>query len=270
LNAASGNGSLTKNNSGNLYLIGQGTYTGSTTVNGGHLYVYNNSASSTAPGLPYNNALTINAGAGVGLHLSGDVPLELSSLIINGSGYLDIENNHLFINYGSTDPIATIRAYLKEGYQSGNWQGPGVDSYAIGTYGSGYSIGYTDSADPNNPAGLASDQIEIKYTLAGDLNLDGEVNGTDFSILAANFGKNVMGWDQGDINYDGVVNGADFGLLASNFGKTASGASIALPSSQWAALDAFAVAYGLLADVPEPTSSASLFLGAIILRRRRR
>jgi autotransporter-associated beta strand protein len=264
----SGSGSLTKNNSGVLYLAGgTSNYSGPTVVNGGSVIISND----LGPSLPVNNALTINTGAEVQLGRGfGDETL--SSLTINGSGFLDLQNNHLLINYGSTDPIATIRAYLKSGYQSGAWRGPGIDSYAIGFYGPGYSIGYADSADPNNPAGLVSDQIEIKYTLAGDLNLDGEVNGTDFSILAANFGKNVIGWDQGDINYDGVVNGADFALLASNFGKTASGADIALPASDWAALDSFAAAHGLLVDVPEPASATLLLLSSsgCLARRRRK
>ena len=43
-----------------------------------------------------------------------------------------------------------------------------------------------------NPADLAtSRQIEITYTLYGDANLDGVVNGTDFGILAAHFGRQV-------------------------------------------------------------------------------
>ena len=47
-----------------------------------------------------------------------------------------------------------------------------------------YGIGYADSADPGNPAGLSSGQIEIAYTLLGDANLDYKVNGTDFNLMA--------------------------------------------------------------------------------------
>jgi hypothetical protein len=130
---------------------------------------------------------------------------------------------------------------------------------------------YADSADPGNPAGLATDQIEIKYTLLGDANLDGVVNGTDFTILASNLGKSVSGWDEGDFNYDGVVNGIDFTELVGNLGKSASGADVVLPASDYAAIDAFAAANGLMADVPEPTTLGLLGLAAVgILARRRR
>jgi hypothetical protein len=58
------------------------------------------------------------------------------------------------------------------------------------------------------------------YVLTGDINRDRSVNGSDFAILAGNFGKSGMTYEQGDLNGDGSVNGSDFALLAGNFGKT--------------------------------------------------
>jgi hypothetical protein len=49
----------------------------------------------------------------------------------------------------------------------------GITSSAAQTNSTSYGIGYADFADANNPAGLSSGQIEIKYTLLGDANLDG-------------------------------------------------------------------------------------------------
>jgi hypothetical protein len=82
-------------------------------------------------------------------------------------------------------------------------------------------MGYADSADAGNPANLPAGTIKIMYTLLGDANLDGVVDGTDFAIVADNLNKGVTGWDQGDFNYDGVVDGTDFGDLAPNFNKGA-------------------------------------------------
>ena len=130
----------------------------------------------------------------------------------------------------------------------GAWNGPGINSSAVASN-PGYGVGYADSADPGNPAGLASGTLEIAFTL-GDADLNGIVNGIDFGILAANFNKGVTGWDQGDFDYNNIVNGIDFGYLAANFNKGASSAS------DIAALDAFAAANGLLADVPEPACGA--------------
>ena len=57
--------------------------------------------------------------------------------------------------------------------------------------------------------------------LPGDLNVDGSVNGADFSILATSFGRAGTTYHDGDINGDGRVDGADFSILARNFGKRA-------------------------------------------------
>jgi hypothetical protein len=108
----------------------------------------------------------------------------------------------------------------------------------------------------------------VAYTLLGDANLDGLVNGSDFNILAANFNQSITGWDQGDFNYDGLVNATDFNELAANFNQGVSGATSA---GDVAALDAFAAANGLLVNVPEPTTGSLLLVaGAGLSMRRRR
>ena len=196
--------------------------------------------------------------------------MEITSLSITGNGQLDVNNNHIIITYGSSDPLSTIAGYIKSGYNGGGWNGPGIISTAAQTLTNGlkYSLGYADGAD-GKVSGLVSGQIEVAYTLLGDANLDGLVNAADFTILAANFNQPVTGWDQGDFNYDGLVNAADFTDLAANFNQSDSGAASA---GDVAALDAFAAANGLLADVPEPATTGLLAMGAIgmLAHRRRR
>ena len=133
-----------------------------------------------------------------------------------------------------------------------------------------YGIGYADSADPGNPAGLAPGTIEIMYTLLGDANLDGKVNGTDFNLMATNFNQAVTdGWDKGDFNYDGKVNGSDFVLLADNFNQFASQSAVS--AADRAALDSFAAANGInLTYVPEPASAAIILIAGLSLFRRAR
>jgi rhamnogalacturonan endolyase len=255
-----GTTALAKYGTATLTLDTINLYSGGTTLNGGQLIF-------AVPGaLPNNTSLAVNAGtAELNLNIG---TVTLSSLTIAANSYFNITNNEIIINYASgSDPIATIQSYIISAYANGNWDGPGIASSQLYS-GSNYGLGYADGAD-GVVAGLSSGQIEVKYTLLGDANLDGVVNGSDFSILAANFGLGSTNWDQGNFFYGASVNGADFSALASNFGLGDSGAGVT--SADFAALDAFAAANGLLADVPEPASAAILTLaGFAALRRRRR
>ena len=156
----------------------------------------------------------------------------VTSLSVTGGATLDLTNNELLINYGGgADPIGSIAAEIATGYNAGAWNGTGIISSTARTNPS-YALGYADSADPNNPANLAANQIEIMYTLQGDANLDAKVNGTDFNLMAAAFNQAIVNaWDYGDFNYDGKVNGTDFVLMADNFNQFASQSALATASS---------------------------------------
>jgi PEP-CTERM motif len=225
------------------------------------------SAAMTATGLD-QSSVTINSTGS--LKIDGGSSNAVNALTINGNGTLNLENFHMLINYaGGADPAATIRGYLTQGYNGGAWNGIGINSSAAAAN-HNFAIGYADGAD-GVVSGLTSGQIEIKYTLYGDANLDGVVSGDDFSILVANLGKSAAAWDKGDFNYDGVVSGDDFSLLVNNLGKAANGAAIALPADDLAAIDAFAAANGLMADVPEPRTLGLITIGTLgmLVRRRR-
>jgi hypothetical protein len=248
---------------GGFAQLGPLTGTGNTTVGNSSGAL----AMLTISGLQ-QSSLAINSTGTV--RLTGGTNNWVNSLPVFGSGHLDMTSSQLLINYTATDPASIIRNYVISGYNGGAWNGPGISS-SFAAANPGYALGYADGAS-GVVAGLPSGQIEIKCTLYGDANLDGVVNGTDFALLAANFGTSANEWAQGDFDYDGIVNGSDFGDLAANFGKSAFGAQVVLPASQWAALDAFAAAHGLLADVPEPTTFAAApfaALGLLAKRRRR-
>jgi len=206
----------------------------------------------------------------------------VSSLLVSG-GSVDVANNKLFIHYGqigAADPIASIVSYLTDGYNA-NWAGGEILSSSVAAANASgshvYAIGYADGADGQGVA--PSGEIEIMPTLAGDAQLQGNVNFGDFQILASNFGKSG-GWDQGNFTYGSVINFGDFQLLAGNFGANTSG----LTAGEAGTLESFASAFGdrlvpnsdgigfTLVSVPEPATAgllAAVAMGMMARRRRR-
>jgi autotransporter-associated beta strand protein len=257
--AISGGFSVSTPGGNTVTLGGSNSYSGGTNVMAGTVVI------AAAGALPANGAVSITGGT---LQLAAGTGGEtLSSLSVTG-GDLDVGNNHIVISDpgGSIDSV--IRGYLMTGYNGGNWNGTGIETTAA--TGTKYGIGYADGAD-GGISGIVSGQLEVKYTLDGDTDLDGTVNSVDFGNLAANFGKSGKVWDQGDFNYDGTVNSVDFGLLAGNFGKSLGSAGDVVTAADWAALNAFAAANGLTAAVPEPASAGLMLLAGVgVLARRRR
>jgi hypothetical protein len=141
-------------------------------------------------------------------------------------------NNRMVIDYGSSDPISTIVGSLVAGRNGGSWNGiGGILSSTAAANASSHGLGYADGAN-GVVSGLSAGQIEVRYTVLGDANLDGKVTGADILILALHSEKSVTnGWDEGDFNYDGHVNGADFTLLSANLNK---GTNISLSSNSQA------------------------------------
>jgi hypothetical protein len=200
----------------------------------------------------------------------GSMQSSMGSLSIAGGSALDITNNQLIINYGSSDPKATILEYLSRGAAGGAWNGPGImSSTAAGTR--NYGVAFADGADGVDPS-LTSGEIEVGYALYGDITMQGVVDAQDFVILAAHFGKIVSGgWEDGDFFYSGTVDAQDFILLADNFGDIAKGGSETMSASDWAAIDSFAAANGLSVgdSVPEPGAlGLGMLAGVLVMRRR--
>ena len=77
---------------------------------------------------------------------------------------------------------------------------------------------------------MGGDHVTEFFVLAGDVNRDRSVNGTDFALLAANFGRTGRTYGEGDVNGDGAVNGTDFAILAGNFGRTVPVPAPAVPA----------------------------------------
>jgi hypothetical protein len=117
---------------------------------------------------------------------------------------------------------------VQRGHNGGAWDGVGgiVTSMADAQAGL-TSIGLATAADVLGIAATQTttwngmtvngDTVLLKYTYAGDANLDGQVTGDDYSAIDFNIlVPGSSGWYGGDFNFDGVITGDDYSAIDFN------------------------------------------------------
>ena len=67
---------------------------------------------------------------------------------------------------------------------------------------------------------VISTDVLMEYTYVGDANLDGLVNGNDYSLTDTGFNMRRSGWFNGDFNYDGLINADDYTLIDRGFERS--------------------------------------------------
>jgi hypothetical protein len=178
-----------------------------------------------------NFTIAANAAVVVGTNLSShadrSVLLVDSSLSINPSGKLDLGGNDMIVR--GTGNIGTLFSLLSTGFNSGAWTGNGIDSsYAASNANHLTALGLlannTGGSTPiystfDGQTGMQASDLLIKYTWYGDANLDGIVNGTDYSQIDTGYASAgaMTGWSNGDFNYDTHVDGTDYSLIDNTF-----------------------------------------------------
>jgi hypothetical protein len=201
--------------------------------------------------------------------------LVTGSLSLSSGAKLDLGNSDLIAQGGS---LHTIFTALASGYAGGHWNGPTGISSAAATADSSHLTAIGEIQSPGGTfdgvTTTASDVL-LKYTYYGDTNLDGKIDGTDYSrIDSAYLSGGKTGWANGDFNYDGVVDGSDYTLIDNAYNSQGNvlAAATVDPTVQIAAEIApqISPAAGTSA-VPEPTLIGLVGLGAMgLLGRRRR
>jgi fibronectin-binding autotransporter adhesin len=296
--------SLSKTGAGTWVVPGLGhTYTGATSVSGGTLRVTGSIA--TSNGVNVNDtsatfeaaatqrvkALTVNAGqarvtnpaGGAKTVLTvGDSTFGSSTLALNG-GVLDLTTNGVVVDYADSDAsgdaavVASVRSQVMTGYNGGDWKGTtGITSSSINSLtGVGYALAsdvlpFANGATTDKFMGATVDKSSVlaRYTLSGDLNLDGVVDFIDLARLAQSYNvtDGTRNWSTGDLNFDGNTDFLDLAKMAQNY-------NTALPSSPIPGASAAFEAdlARAFASVPEPGVTGLLGLcGAALCTRRRR
>jgi hypothetical protein len=254
------------------------TGTATITANPSSPSVPNVSVSGTGASLNISSPSAITAKTGVslgGVSVSNGATVQIASLSspqvifvaagsnslsVDSTSTLNIGSNILDLKNGSTSAtnpslLSQVTGYVANGYNSGAWNGTtngsiqstaaAADPTRLSAVGValGSQFGGT-TLDGQTPGKY---DVLVRETYYGDANLDGKVDGSDYSLVDSTYTmehfvngvaqKPVSGWANGDFNYDGVVDGSDYTLMDNAFNQQNSAfatpkAQIATPAAQ--------------------------------------
>jgi len=187
---------------------------------------------------------------------------------------VEIGKSTVYFNYSGANPVAAIKSALVGGYNGGAWNGGAwngssangviTSSAARGNLSHNTAIGWADSGDGTG-VNTVSNSVEIRYTLLGDVNLDGAVNITDVNALVPHYNSSGA-WTAGDFNYDGQVNITDVNALVPNYNTSLGSqvqAATANSSTTLASTSAATVNATTASAVSTPASAQSLTDGEV-------
>jgi hypothetical protein len=224
-------------------------------------------------------ALNIGSGGLARVTAGGSAqPPLIVTKTLSVDGTLDVGTGALDIQAGD---LQTITSLVVRGFgaPADHWAGPGITSTAaaadtthltaLGVVQNNQSGGllYT-GANPFDGTVPGPGDILVRYTYFGDANLDGKVDGSDYSLIDAGYESDgaLTGWFNGDFNYDGTVDGSDYALIDNAFNNQSApgvGGTAAL-----VAADPTQIAPPASA-VPEPVSIAVIAFARLVPSRRR-
>jgi hypothetical protein len=203
---------------------------------GGALINPTGSHVTTAGKLLISGLLDIQSGATAVAQPGGTALIRCNQFTLAGDNVLNLNDNDMIIDYNlGPSPIGAwngaayngLIGLIQQAYDFNAWDGHGIatgmpaaaaglTTLAIGEasdvlFLSGSEIGHFDGEN------VDATTVIIKYTYAGDANMDGSIDGGDYGVID-NFVQvpNARGYSNGDFNYDGVVDGGDYGVIDNN------------------------------------------------------
>jgi hypothetical protein len=188
--------------------------------------------------------LTLNGGS-VQTAVGGNAVIVLPILNIGPSAFFNLADGTLIIDHSGADQSTQISGYVANGRHGGTWDGvSGINSStAASTPNRTLGHGPAPTVFGSFPATFAGQTIDnlatlVRFTIAGDANLDRLVDVSDLGILATFWQTTGKTFTQGNFNYDSIVDVTDLGILATTWQTGLSAPPLSAPAASLAATSA--------------------------------
>ena len=228
-------------------------------------------------------SITLNGDAVANVLPQGARVIVADTIALNGNAKIDLSDNNLVVH---SMPAGTatagvyngVQGLVQRAYNFGAWDQAGLTTSQpnagqnAGPLSGTTTIGVATAEQvlffgPSETGVFAGQTVTgssviAMYTYAGDVNLDGVVDGADYGTLDnwIQF-PGTSGYANGDVNYDGAIDGADYGVLDN---------TIQLQGPPLADASGAIASLGAVSAVPEPAACGFAVLAAATLLRRRR
>jgi hypothetical protein len=169
---------------------------------------------------------TLTANGPVSITPGGPKVLVVTGLTIGAAGTLDLGDNDLVVDYGTTSPLGSltggaydgIAGMIATGRNGGSWDGLGGIGFSSPS--AIYTLGVAEASEILGGTGgmFGSESVDgsavlVKFTYAGDANLDGKINIDDYTRIDSGLAASINMWTNGDFNFDGKLNIDDYVLI---------------------------------------------------------
>jgi len=241
LNLGGGDDTITDNVTSPTFAFAGGSGNDTLNVNAGAVAFDHDAQSDTA-----SLAINVASGASVSfsatqhlaaLNLNGGSAsvsganhvLVTSALSITGNGKLDLGGNSMVLASSDPNALANATALLIAGRNGGSWNGAGIITSLPGAQTMIHTLGIASASDALGITGsqlaqwqgqtVGASAVLVRYTIAGDANLDGAITGDDYFRIDSAFTSHASGYANGDFNYSGHIDADDYFIIDSNYNK---------------------------------------------------
>jgi hypothetical protein len=173
--------------------------------------------------------LTIGNGASAAMAAGASKTMLLNNITLAATARFDIRNSAMVVRGGNAGifngtTYDGVTGDIARAYNFSSWDGDGIRTSMSQALEGLTTVGIANADDAGvsgtdwRGVSLVSGDIIVMYTYAGDMNLDGFVDASDYGYIDNYYQfPGTSGYGNGDLNFDGIIDAGDYGYIDNSY-----------------------------------------------------